>query len=209
MPRAASSLAMKRRSSSRSVRGRRASATWSSTTASSSSHRSPGTLGTGGGICPRATTRTTATSIGRSRPTACSATPTGSSRWRARSTGTGSRSSEATRSAASVATGPASSMSRVPAARRPGHYDRQPRRAGALAPGRGLRAMPLGRPSARGAAGPPGRGFSTRAAVPSVLDGGRAVSGSRRGPSRRSSRADAREPLFPCQRRPARVHLLP
>ena len=42
---------------------------------------------------------------------ACSATRTGSSRWRARSTGIGRRSSGATRSAASGATGPASSTS--------------------------------------------------------------------------------------------------
>ena len=47
-------------------------------------------------------------------PRACSATRTGSSRWRARSTGIGRRSSRATRSAASDATGPASSMSSAP-----------------------------------------------------------------------------------------------
>ena len=87
--------------------------------------------------------RTTPTSTGRSIPRACSATRTGSSRWRAPSTGISRRSSGATRSAASGATGPASSTSPGPVARRrPGHDDRQPRRARALAPGRRLRAMP-------------------------------------------------------------------
>ena len=56
----------------------------------------------------------TSTSTGRSPRRACTATRTGSSRWRARSTGIGRRSSRATRSAASGATGPASFTSRRP-----------------------------------------------------------------------------------------------
>ena len=47
----------------------------------------------------------------------------------------------------------------------PGHDDCQPCRAGALAPGRGLRAMPLDGPSPRCEARSSGGGLSARAAV--------------------------------------------
>ena len=70
--------------------------------------------GADGGTCPPGMRSRTSTSTGRSSPIACSATRTGSSRWRARSTGIGRRSSGATRSAASDATGLASSMSKGP-----------------------------------------------------------------------------------------------
>ena len=72
----------------------------------------------GAGTSPRAMRRRTPTSIGRSSPIACSATRTGSSRSRARSTAINRRSSVATRSAASGAMGPASSTSERPDARR-------------------------------------------------------------------------------------------
>ena len=62
----------------------------------------------------------------------------------------------ATPSAASGATGPVSSISRFLLGRREGHDHRQPREPGALAPGCGLRAMPLERSSARFTSRPSG-----------------------------------------------------
>ena len=88
---------------------------------------------------------------------ACTATRTGSSRWRARSTGIGRRSSGATRSAASGATGLASSTSGVPTL--VDGRDMTIVNPAALEPS--LRdavceQCHLMRPSARRAAGPPG-----------------------------------------------------
>ena len=136
---------------------------------------------------------------------ACTATRTGPSRWRERSTGIGRRSSRATRSAASGATGPASSTSRGPKVV-DGRDTTIVNPAGLepVAPGRRLRAMPLAGPSARREGRPSGRGLPARTAVRSVLDGLRDDRRHGERPVRRPGGADAREPLLPGQRGRAR-----
>ena len=93
--------------------------------------------------------------------------------------------------------------------RRPRPDDRQPRPAGAITSGCRLRAMPLEWPVARSAGGRQDEDF--RPGLPfyrfwTVLE---RAGGTGEESDRRPVRADAREPLLPRQRRPARVHLLP
>ena len=146
----------------------------------------------GSGTCLRVTSSSTSTSTGRSPRRACTAMRTGSSRWRARSIGIGSRSSRATRSAASGATGPASFTSSGPII--VDGRDTTIVNPAGLEPS--LRdavceQCHLTGPSARREGRPSGRGFSAGAVVRSVLVGVRAGRRHGRGSLRRPGRADA------------------